>query len=97
MSKDSPVVPIILGDSMHCLALSQALQRRGINALPIVHPAVEERASRLRFFITTNHTEEQIRFTIQVLAEELRKIDPKYVSAVSANGAHASRLEKAPS
>lgn len=97
MSMDSPVVPIILGDSMHCLALSQALHRRGINVQPIVHPAVEERASRLRFFITTNHTEEQIRFTIQVLAEELRRIDPKYIAAAPANGAHLSKLEKAPS
>jgi len=38
---------------------------------PIVYPAVEERAARLRFFITSLHTEQQIRYTIDALTEEL--------------------------
>lgn len=71
MSKDSPVVPIILGDSLAAMRLSRALAQRGINVQPIVYPAVEERAARLRFFITSLHTEEQIRYTINVLTEEL--------------------------
>jgi len=77
-SKDSPVVPIILGNSHLCLALSQALSQRGISAMPILHPAVEEKAARLRFFINSNHTEEQIRYTIEVLAEELAKVSPTF-------------------
>ena len=52
MSKDSPVVPVILGNSLHGLRLSQALFARGINVQPILYPAVEESAARLRFFIT---------------------------------------------
>jgi hypothetical protein len=36
-----------------------------------VHPAVEEKAARLRFFITANHSVEQIRYTIDALSEEL--------------------------
>ncbi len=78
-SKDSPVVPIILGNSLHCLEVSQALNRRGVNVQPILHPAVEERAARLRFFITSNHTEEQIRYTVAALAEELAKLNAGYV------------------
>ena len=31
--------------------------------------AVEEKAARLRFFITSVHTEEQIRYTVDVLSE----------------------------
>jgi len=77
-SKDSPVVPIILGNSHLCLAISQALGQRGINAMPILHPAVEEKAARVRFFINSNHTEEQIRYTVDVLAEELAKVSPTY-------------------
>lgn len=73
-SRDSPVVPIILGNSVHCLFLSRALWERGINVQPILYPAVEESASRLRFFLTCLHTEEQIRYTITVLCEELEKI-----------------------
>jgi 8-amino-7-oxononanoate synthase/acyl carrier protein len=91
LSKDTPVVPVILGDSMHCLRLSQALNARGINVQPIVHPAVEERAARLRFFITANHTEEQIRYTVAALAEELAKIDPAFAEAVGENVAAVSK------
>ena len=32
-------------------------------------------AARLRFFITSNHTEPQIRYTVQAVAEELQKIE----------------------
>ncbi len=60
-SKDSPVVPVILGNSLHALQLSEAMFVRGINVQPILHPAVEESAARLRFFVTAKHTEEQIR------------------------------------
>ncbi|WP_141811728.1 type I polyketide synthase [Nocardia bhagyanarayanae] len=70
-SHDTPIVPCIIGDSMRTLALSNALLRRGINVNPILHPAVPEDKARLRFFITTCHTEEQIRYAVKVLAEEL--------------------------
>ena len=76
MSKDSPVIPVILGNSMHCLQLSKSLYERGINVQPILHPAVEESAARLRFFITSLHTEAQIRFTVKAIVEELEKIRP---------------------
>ena len=59
---------------MHCVQLSRALFARGINVQPILYPAVEEKAARLRFFITSLHTEEQIRYTVEALAEELEKI-----------------------
>ena len=42
-----------------------------INVQPILYPAVEERAARLRFFITSNHTPEQIHYTVRAVAEEL--------------------------
>ncbi|MGQ9505694.1 MAG: aminotransferase class I/II-fold pyridoxal phosphate-dependent enzyme [Thermogutta sp.] len=80
-SHDSPVVPIIVGNSLHCMFLSQAMFKRGINVQPIVYPAVEERAARLRFFLTSRHTEEQIRYTIDVMTEEMDKLDPNYRAA----------------
>jgi 8-amino-7-oxononanoate synthase len=87
MSQDSPVVPVILGNSMHCLQLSGALFARGVNVQPILYPAVEERAARLRFFVTSTHTEEQIRHTVDATAEELEKIDPKYLAQAGQGGA----------
>ena len=73
-SQGTAVVPLILGNSILALRLSQALFARGINVQPIVHPAVEESAARLRFFLTSLHTESQIRSTVAVLAEELEKL-----------------------
>lgn len=81
MSRDSAVIPVILGNSAHCLRLSRAMLERGVNVQPILYPAVEERAARLRFFITSLHTQQQIQTTVAVLAEELAKIDPRYVRA----------------
>lgn len=80
MSKDSPVIPIILGNSVHSLQLAGALFERGINVQPILYPAVEESAARLRFFITSEHTEEQIRYAVDCIAEELAKIHPGYLA-----------------
>ncbi len=71
MSKDSPVIPIIVGESIKSVLLSQSLFKRGINVPFMFYPSVPHNAARLRFFITCNHTEEQIRFTIDALAEEL--------------------------
>jgi 7-keto-8-aminopelargonate synthetase-like enzyme len=36
-----------------------------------MYPAVEEPMARLRFFVTSEHTEAQIRKTAEVLGEEL--------------------------
>ncbi len=72
------IVPVILGNSINSLKLSRALFARGINVQPILYPAVEERAARLRFFITSRHTPDQIRRTIAIMREELVKIDPAF-------------------
>jgi len=53
------VVPAILGNSLHALQVSDGLKQRGINVQPILYPAVEETAARLRFFCTATHTEQQ--------------------------------------
>lgn len=81
LGNNTPVVPIVIGNSMHALQLSRALFDRGINVQPILYPAVEEEKARLRFFITANHTEDQIRRSVAAVAEELEKIDPKYLNA----------------
>ncbi|KUO22600.1 type-I PKS [Streptomyces dysideae] len=72
-SEGTPIVPCITGDSMKALLLADRLYKRGISANPILHPAVEERLARLRFFITSEHTEKQITDTVRILAEELSR------------------------
>jgi 8-amino-7-oxononanoate synthase len=71
-SEGTPVIPCIVGSSATALKLSNALLGRGINANPIIYPAVPEDKARLRFFVTSCHSEEQIRYTVKALAEELK-------------------------
>jgi 8-amino-7-oxononanoate synthase len=66
------IVPIIIGDSMKSIALSNALFERGINVQPVLYPVVSENASRLRFFLTSIHSEEQIRQTVESVVQELQ-------------------------
>jgi 7-keto-8-aminopelargonate synthetase-like enzyme len=87
MSNNTPVVPIITGNSLHALMLSRAMFERGISVQPILYPAVEEEKARLRFFITAAHTEQQIRHTVDVLAEEVGKIDPRHLQGAQPKGA----------
>lgn len=68
------VIPVITGSSIRAARLSAALFGRGINVLPILYPAVPEKAARLRFFVSCRHTEAQIRETVQVLVEELDRL-----------------------
>ncbi|MBC8356832.1 MAG: aminotransferase class I/II-fold pyridoxal phosphate-dependent enzyme [Planctomycetes bacterium] len=78
-SNNTPVVPVIIGNSLNALRLSRALFEDGINVQPILYPAVEEKAARLRFFITSLHTDEQVRQTVNATALRLQEIDPNCV------------------
>lgn len=68
------IVPLIVGDTRRCVALTNALFARGIDVQPILYPGVKERAVRLRFFINRTHSEEQIRRAIDIIDEEWRRI-----------------------
>jgi 8-amino-7-oxononanoate synthase len=73
-SQGLAVIPAITGSSIKAGRLAEALFERGINVQPILYPAVEEKAARLRFFVSAQHTEEQIRSTVQALAEEQARL-----------------------
>jgi 8-amino-7-oxononanoate synthase len=68
------VVPVMIGDPVRAVRLTDRLLERGINALPIIHPAVPMKAARIRFFITSKHTQDQIRTTVKIVADELKNI-----------------------
>jgi 8-amino-7-oxononanoate synthase len=68
------IIPAISGSSIKAVRLSTALFERGINVQPILYPAVPEKAARLRFFISCQHTEAQIRQTVQAVAEEFERL-----------------------
>lgn len=70
-SKDSGVVPVMMRDSELALWLSIQLFDAGICSFPMLYPIVPRDLSRLRFFMNTNHTREQIDYTIECLAKNL--------------------------
>ena len=71
LAQGTAVVPCIIGDSNKCMVLSQKMYKEGINVMPIVYPAVSEEEARLRFFISSEHTEEEMQRTVDVLARLL--------------------------
>ena len=69
------VVPVMIGDPVRAVRLTDRLLERGINALPIIHPAVPMKAARIRFFITSRHTPRaDPRAPCKIVAEELKNI-----------------------
>ena len=80
----TPVVPVILGNSLHAMQLSARLFERGISAQPVIHPVVQEKLARVRLFVSAAHSEAQMRTTVEILAEELAKFDLKPTAPVLA-------------
>ena len=65
------VAPVLVGDSLKAVALSEGLLKRGFNVLPIVFPAVPMQSARLRFFISSEHSDEQIDGAVAATRAEL--------------------------
>jgi 8-amino-7-oxononanoate synthase len=74
MTRDTAIVPAIIGNSVLCLQISDALKNRGINVQPILYPAVEDDQARLRFFVSSLHSEEQLFQAATVLKEEFDRL-----------------------
>jgi 8-amino-7-oxononanoate synthase len=72
-SRGYAIIPIMVGDIVKAGRLTDRMMARGINVLPIIYPAVPLKAARLRFFITSSHTVQQIEETVKTVAEELRR------------------------
>ena len=68
------IIPAIAGSSINAGRLAEALFVRGVNVQPIVYPAVAERAARLRFFMSCEHTEDHIRSTVEALSQEIGRL-----------------------
>jgi 8-amino-7-oxononanoate synthase len=73
-SQGYAIVPAITGSSVRAGRLSQAMYERGINVQPILHPAVPENSARLRFFLSSQHSSEQIAGAVRTLAAELNRL-----------------------
>lgn len=70
LSTGFSIIPAITGSSLRAARLTHAMRGHGVNVQPILYPAVSEKAARLRFFMCSEHTGEQIDRTLEALALE---------------------------
>ena len=70
-SKDSPVVPVITGDDEKALRLVQALKEGGVNVHAMLYPSVPREQVRLRFFISSTHSFEELEHTAAIITKNL--------------------------
>jgi len=71
-------IPVIVGNSLVAGWLAAKLFEQRINVLPIIYPVVEEGLARLRFFLSSEHTEADILTTLDALSTELPKAIKKF-------------------
>jgi 8-amino-7-oxononanoate synthase len=74
-SGGTAVIPVIVGDSLRAARLSAMLLDAGISVQPMVAPAVPNDGARLRFFISCEHTEEELETAIERLVAAIRQLD----------------------
>lgn len=67
----APIVPVLLGDESHALAVMDSLLRAGIHAPAVRPPTVPAGTSRLRISLRADHTDEQIDRLLEALETAL--------------------------
>lgn len=85
-SAGTPVVPVIVGDSLRAARLSAMLLDAGVNVQPMVAPSVPDDQARLRFFVACTHTDEQLRAAVEATKHalaEIRRADATRPEAVA--------------
>jgi len=76
-SKDTPIVPVIIGNNTKTFRFAKQMRKAGILVPPIVFPAVPQDAGRLRCCVMATHTEEEINFilkTMEKIGKDLKVI-----------------------
>ncbi len=66
-SKDTPIVPVIIGNDVKTFRFAKQMRKAGILVPPIVYPAVPLDAGRLRCCVMATHTEEEIDYILAAM------------------------------
>jgi 8-amino-7-oxononanoate synthase len=74
LSAHSGVAPVMVGNDADAIRLSNELFEAGINVQPLVAPAVDKGKARLRFFLSSLHTREQMERAVDLTATLLEAI-----------------------
>ena len=65
------VAPIMVGGKAAAFILARLLSTQGVSVMPLAHPAVEENAARLRFFLSAAHTRDDVDRALDMVHELL--------------------------
>jgi len=76
----SPIIPIFIGDNIKTYVFASSLLKYGIYVNPVVHPAVEEGKSILRFSLMATHTKTQIDQAVQTLIKVREEVEEEQFS-----------------
>jgi 8-amino-7-oxononanoate synthase len=71
----TPVIPLYIRDQIKTLQLTQMLLDEGVFINPVVHPAVPENDSLIRFSLMATHTIEQLEIAIEKIVDGFKKLD----------------------
>jgi len=66
-SKDTPIVPVIIGDDIKTFRFAKKMKKEGILVPPIVYPAVPQESGRLRCCVMATHTEDDMEKILSVI------------------------------
>ncbi len=70
----TPIVPIMLGDSLLAKKFSEDLFSQGVYALPIVFPMVAKDKARIRSQLSASHTKEQLDQALNAIQKTGKKL-----------------------
>lgn len=73
LESETPIIPIITGDSVRTVRFSQRLFEHGINAHGIRPPTVTEGLSRLRVSLMATHAWEDLHYALEVMEKAGRE------------------------
>jgi glycine C-acetyltransferase len=71
---ETPITPVIVGESSKAVELSQALFKKKVFALPIVFPMVAKDKARIRTMVTAAHSIEDLDFALKAFEACGRKL-----------------------
>jgi 8-amino-7-oxononanoate synthase len=70
----TPIVPLVIGDTAHAVAVSEAALERGVFVQVIGSPSVTEHTSKLRLAVMATHRERELREAARTIAAAARSV-----------------------
>lgn len=71
VATDSAIVPVVVGDERRALEISESLEREGFVVSAIRYPTVAKGAARLRFAVSSAHSEASLRAVASAMSAKL--------------------------